>query len=173
MHTTTSSIAESLSDATTTFKEEIGPTLSAAVRGERVRNPKTKEWEYVGGLAPALHKKFEEEGVAGLVSPAATKTIENLEETTEGLAALATSVAGALDKVSEAIATGADFAVANPKKVLAMGGMYMLAAGGITGLIVWLREMNKRRTVEEQDKRRARQQRKMMKMVLEAQEDGK
>ena len=168
---TTSSLAESFSDATTAFKEEIAPTVSAALRGERVKNPETGEWRYEGGLAPALQQKLDTGGVAALVSPAATKTIENLEATTEGLAALATSVAGTLDKVSEAIATGADFAVANPRKVLALGGMYMLAAGGITGLIVWLRERNRRRTAEEQDKRHARQQKKMMKMVLDAQEE--
>jgi hypothetical protein len=152
--------------------------LVEGISGKEVRNPETGETELHGGftqaidiLAPTIKERIDEGGVAAAIGPPMTKTIENLEETTEGLAALATSVAGALDKVSEAVATGADFAVANPKKLIALGGMYMLAAGGITGLIVWLRERNRRRTVEEQDKRHARQQKKMMKMVLDAQEE--
>jgi len=108
-----------------------------------------------------------------LNQPGVKKIVDDLGKSTASLADLSVKAGEVMAKLNEVVETGADFAVANPKKVLAIGGMYMLAAGGVTGLIVWLRERNKRRTLEEQDKRRARQQKKMMKMVMDAQEDAR
>lgn len=184
MRGTTETFAEGFANLGLSAKQTSDAAVEA-IKGKRVRNPETGDMELVGGLeqavdivAPALKEKIEEGGVAAALGPGAEKIVEragkvvgNLDETTQGLAGLATSVAGAMEKINASISKGADFAVAHPKRVMAMGGMYMLAAGGVAGLIVWLREMNKRRTIEEQDKRHARQQKKMMKMVLDAQEE--
>jgi len=99
------------------------------------------------------------EGAVGLAGSA-----DNINETTRSLWKI-------LDRAEAAVEDGFDYIKDNKRAVIATGAAYMLAAGGIAGVIYWLKEVNKRRTLEEQDKRQALQQRRMMKMVLQAQKE--
>jgi hypothetical protein len=121
-------------------------------------------------LTDSLAAAIKQVGDTGeAINPGVTDAVESVKGASDSLATLASRVADTVDNLTAAVDKGADYIVANPKKVMAIGATYMLGAGGVAGLVVWLREVKRRRTLEEQDKRQALQQQKMMKMVLQAQ----